>query len=161
MLSSKIRPRDGSSIALLCQRERQSPPQRQLNRDRSTSSDQLMKYPPLTRSKSDNNNNEMLYCGYPPRQSMHSMKYPPWNTYPLLRKTLTVANIPPEYTPKDIYELFSGFGKVEGAFVYLFPDTQGRRIGEVVMSTCLSAQKVKTFFLFVKMRQFDLIRREY
>ena len=65
-----------------------------------------------------------------------------WNPYPLLSKTLTVANIPPEYTPKDLYELFSNFGKAEGAFVYAFPDARGRRVGEVAMATYLFAQKV-------------------
>lgn len=65
-----------------------------------------------------------------------------WNPYPLLSKTLTVANIPPEYTPKDLFELFSNFGKAEGAFVYAFPDARGRRVGEVAMATYLFAQKV-------------------
>lgn len=62
--------------------------------------------------------------------------------YPLLSKTLTVANLPPEYTPKDLYGLFSDMGKAEGAFVYAFPDSKGRRVGEVAMSSYLFAQKV-------------------
>lgn len=67
---------------------------------------------------------------------------PPWNPYPLLSKTLTVANLPPEFTPKDLYELFSDFGKADVAFVYALPDSKGRRVGEVVMATYLFAQKV-------------------
>jgi RNA recognition motif-containing protein len=68
------------------------------------------------------------------------------NPYPLLSKTLIVANIPPEYTPKDLYELFDDFGKSAAAFMYAFPDTKGRRVGEVVMATFLYAQKVYSFY---------------
>ena len=62
--------------------------------------------------------------------------------YPLLSKTLTVANLPPEFCPKNLYDLFSEFGKAAGAFVYAFPDAHGRRVGEVAMSSYLCAQKV-------------------
>jgi len=82
--------------------------------------------------------------GFPPRPAPppQAMKNSTWNPYPLLSKTLTVSNIPPEFTPKDLYGLFSDFGKAEGAFVYAFPDTKGRRVGEVAMATYLFAQKV-------------------
>src|SRR5579859_2979426 len=50
---------------------------------------------------------------------------PQFNPYPLLSKTLTVANIPPEYTPKHLYDLFSEWGKAEGAFVYAYLDGKG------------------------------------
>jgi RNA recognition motif-containing protein len=65
-----------------------------------------------------------------------------WNLYPLLSKTLTVANLPPDFAPKDLFDSFSEFGKAEGAFVYAFPDVKGRKVGEVAMSTYLFAQKV-------------------
>jgi RNA recognition motif-containing protein len=65
-----------------------------------------------------------------------------WNPYPLLSKTLTISNLPPDFTPKNLYELFSGFGDTEGAFVYALPDCKGRRVGEVAMATYLFAQKV-------------------
>ena len=65
-----------------------------------------------------------------------------WSPYPLLSKTLTVANLPPEFAPKHLYELFTEYGQPEGAFVYAFPDAQGRRVGEVAMATFLFAQKV-------------------
>jgi hypothetical protein len=71
-----------------------------------------------------------------------------WSPYPLLSKTLTVANLPPEYTPKDLYGLFSDIGQAEGAFVYAFPDAKGRRVGEVAMASYLLAQKVWTPRLF-------------
>ena len=53
-----------------------------------------------------------------------------------------MSNLPPEFTPKDLFDLFSEFGKAEGAFVYAFPDVKGRKVGEVAMSTYLFAQKV-------------------
>jgi RNA recognition motif-containing protein len=82
--------------------------------------------------------------GYP--RAPEAVGQTPWNPYPLLSKTLTVANIPPEYTPKNLYDLFSTFGKAEGAFVYAFPDAAGRRVGEVAMATYLFAQKVRLGF---------------
>ena len=88
------------------------------------------------------NNHGPSSRGYLPRPPADSMANPPWNPYPLLSKTLTIANIPPDFTPKDLYDLFSDFGKAEGTFVYAFPDGKGRRIGEVAMSTYLFAQKV-------------------
>jgi RNA recognition motif-containing protein len=69
-------------------------------------------------------------------------KPPSWNPYPLLSKTLRVANLPPEYTPKHLFDLFSEIGKAEGAFIYAFPDAAGRRVGEVAMATYLFAQRV-------------------
>ena len=113
------------------ERERQSPP-RQLNRDRSNATQMIR--PPV---RSNNPSRELH-----PRPSPDLMGNPPWNPYPLLSKTLTVANLPPEFTPKDLYELFSDFGKADGAFVYAFPDSKGRRVGEVAMATYLFAQKV-------------------
>ena len=68
-----------------------------------------------------------------------------WSPYPLLSKTLTVANLPPDFAPKNLFDLFSEFGKADGAFVYAFPDAQGRRVGEVAMATFLFAQKVLVF----------------
>jgi RNA recognition motif-containing protein len=76
---------------------------------------------------------------YPPESPSSGQQ---WSPFPLLSKTLTVANLPPEFAPKNLYDLFSKFGKAEGAFVYAFPDAQGRRVGEVAMATFLFAQKV-------------------
>ncbi len=87
--------------------------------------------------------------GFPHRPRPDSMGNPPWNPHPLLSKTLTVANLPPEFTPKDLYELFSDFGEAEGAFVYAFPDPKGRRVGEVAMATYLFAQKVNPLKSFL------------
>jgi hypothetical protein len=67
---------------------------------------------------------------------------PPWDPYPLLSKTLTVANLPPHYSPKNLYDLFCDFGKPDAAFMYSLPDTKGRRVGEVALATYLYAQKV-------------------
>jgi RNA recognition motif-containing protein len=130
LISSNIRPRDRSPSTMERQRERQSPP-RQLNRDRSNTSQMIR---PQARSSNPSR-------GFPPRPP-DSAGNPPWNPYPLLSKTLTVANLPPEFTPKDLYELFSDFGKADVAFVYALPDSKGRRVGEVVMATYLFAQKV-------------------
>ena len=71
------------------------------------------------------------------------MTNPAWTPYPLLSKTLTVANLPPEFAAKDLYELFREFGDAEGAFMYAFPDAKGRRVGEVAMKSYLHAQKVR------------------
>ena len=79
-----------------------------------------------------------------PRQmpQMDTMKPHNWNPYPLLSKTLRVANLPPEYTPKNLFDLFSEIGEADGAFIYAFPDAEGKRVGEVAMATYLFAQRV-------------------
>lgn len=128
LISSNIRPRDRNPSSR--ERERQSPP-RQVNRDRSNTTQMIR--PPVRPSNPSR--------GFPPRPP-NSTGNPPWNPYPLLSKTLTVSNLPPEFTPKDLYELFSDFGEADGAFVYAFPDSKGRRVGEVAMATYLFAQKV-------------------
>ena len=89
-----------------------------------------------------NDKNGRISRGFPPRSPPESVRNAPWHPYPLLSKALTVANIPHEYTPKELYDLFSEFGKADNAFVYAFPDSRGRRVGEVTMATYLSAQKV-------------------
>jgi RNA recognition motif-containing protein len=121
------------------ERERQPSTPRQVNRDRSNTAQMMMK--PLARHYGMSHGASSR--GFPPRPaSPQAMKNSTWNPYPLLSKTLTVSNIPPEFTPKDLYGLFSDFGKAEGAFVYTFPDTKGRRVGEVAMATYLFAQKI-------------------
>jgi RNA recognition motif-containing protein len=79
--------------------------------------------------------------GFLPR-SPESIGATAWNPYPLLSKTLIVSNLPLEFTPRNLYELFSDFGEPDGAFMYTFPDAKGRRVGEVAMATYLFAQKV-------------------
>ena len=128
LISSNIRPRDRSPSTTEREHERQSPP-RQVGRDRSTTTQMIR--PPARHSNPSR--------GFP---SPDSTGNPPWNPYPLLSKTLAIANLPPEFTPKDLYELFSDFGKADGAFVYAFPDSKGRRVGEVAMATYLFAQRV-------------------
>ena len=131
-----IRPRD-KSPTLDRERERQTPSTpRQVNRFRPIYSPQMMMKP-----RNNSINHGATSRGFPPRSS-ESSGNSNWNPYPLLSKTLTVANIPPEYTPKNLYELFDDFGKAEATFMYAFPDTKGRRVGEVVMATYLFAQKV-------------------
>ena len=89
-----------------------------------------------------NNGGQFDRGGFSPRSPSAAMTNSAWTPYPLLSKTLTVANLPPEFTPKDLYSLFCEFGKAEGAFVYAFPDAKGRRVGEVAMISYLHAQKV-------------------
>jgi RNA recognition motif-containing protein len=96
----------------------------------------------LPSHNSNNNNGGQFGRGGFPRSPNEQIVNPAWTPYPLLSKTLTVANIPPEFTPKDLYELFCEFGNAEGAFVYAFPDAKGRRVGEVAMTSYLHAQKV-------------------
>lgn len=121
------------------ERERQPQTPRQVNRDRSNTVQMMMKPP----TRNYGMNHGATSRGFPPRPAPPApMRDSSWNPYPLLSKTLTVSNIPPEFTPKNLYELFSDFGKAEGAFVYAFPDEKGRRVGEVAMATYLFAQKV-------------------
>ena|SRR5271156_1931675 len=128
---SNIRPRDKTS-AMERERERELRQSRSFHRDRPLA--QQMMRPPMR-------NNGVSSKAFPPRLP-DSAGTQGWSSYPLLSKTLTIANLPPDYTPKDLYELFSDFGKAEGAFVYAFPDMKGRRVGEVAMATFLIAQKV-------------------
>ena len=131
LMFSNIRPRDKTS-AVERERDRELRQSRSFNRDRSLPP-QMMR-PPMR-------NNGVSSKAFPPRFPENAANQA-WSPYPLLSKTLTVANLPPDYTPKDLYELFSDFGKAEGAFVYAFPDMKGRRVGEVAMATYLIAQKV-------------------
>ena len=125
---SNIRPRDIKNSGTERDRERNHHAPRQMSRDRFPPN--LMNVPSLREG----------LRSFP--RGIDPVPSPAWNPYPLLSKTLTVANIPPDYAPKDLYDLFSEFGKAEGAFVYAFPDVKGRRVGEVAMATYLFAQKV-------------------
>jgi hypothetical protein len=131
LISSNIRPRD-KPLVVERERERQ-PPFRQGNRDRSTAIQNTK--PPIRTSNIGSSSRG-------PLSRPDSLGHSRWDPYPLLSKTLTVANLPPEFTPKDLYDLFSDFGKAEAAFMYAFPDAKGRRVGEVAMSSYLFAQKV-------------------
>jgi len=133
LISSNIRPRDKSPATTERERGRQTPP-RQVNRGRSNTTQ-------MNRPLFSPNNPSR---GFPHSYRPDSMGNSSWNPHPLLSKTLNVANLPPEFTPKDLYELFSDFGKAEGSFVYACPDSKGRRVGEVVMATYLFAQKVNS-----------------
>jgi hypothetical protein len=128
LTTSNIRPRDNKNSGTERDRERNHRAPRQMSRDRFPPS--LMNVSPLREG----------LRSFP--RGIDPVASPTWNPYPLLSKTLTVANIPPDYAPKDLYDLFSEFGKAEGAFVYAFPDVKGRRVGEVAMATYLFAQKV-------------------
>lgn len=127
--SSNIRPRDNKNSASERDRDRDHRAPRQMSRDRF--------HPNQMNALARENG----FRAFPPR-AMEPTANPTWNPYPLLSKTLTVANIPPDFAPKDLYDLFSEFGKADGAFVYAFPDVKGRRVGEVAMATYLFAQKV-------------------
>ena len=105
-------------------------------------SNPMMKSPSRNSNNNNNNGGQFGPGGFTPRSPNEPIANPAWTPYPLLSKTLTVANIPPEFTPKDLYELFCAFGNAEGAFVYAFPDAKGRRVGEVAMTSYLHAQKV-------------------
>ena len=105
-------------------------------------SNPMMKSPSRNSNNNNNNGGQFGRGGFTPRSPNEPIANPAWTPYPLLSKTLTVANIPPEFTPKDLYELFCAFGNAEGAFVYAFPDAKGRRVGEVAMTSYLHAQKV-------------------
>ena len=137
-MSSNIRPRDKTS-ATERQREQRERERRSfhspIHRERHLTNQMANRY------VRNNNYPSPSSRGFPPR-SPESTGSRQWNQYPLLSKTLTVANLPPEYAPKDLFDLFSEHGKAEGAFVYAFPDATGRRVGEVAMATYLFAQKV-------------------
>lgn len=60
-----------------------------------------------------------------------------------LSKVLTVANLPADMSPKELYELFAALGNVERSYIYQQADTLGRRFGEVTMGTFYFAQKVR------------------
>lgn len=136
LISRNIRPRDKTAAT---ERERE-----QRERERR-SLHPIQRERPLANQMVNLSRNAAFPCastrGFPPRSPESSVNRP-WNPYPLLSKTLTVANIPPDFTPKDLYELFGEYGKAEGAFVYAFPDAKGRRVGEVAMATYLASQKV-------------------
>ncbi|KAF8468176.1 hypothetical protein BDZ91DRAFT_100044 [Kalaharituber pfeilii] len=59
----------------------------------------------------------------------------------LLSKILTVSNLPADMSPKELYELFSGYGSVERSYIYQQADALGRRFGEVTMASFFFAQK--------------------
>lgn len=61
----------------------------------------------------------------------------------LLSKILTVANLPADMSPKELYELFAGYGSVERSYIYQSADALGRRFGEVTMASFFFAQKVR------------------
>lgn len=60
----------------------------------------------------------------------------------LNNRILTVANIPADMPPMDLYTLFKRFGNVEGSYIFPHPDPFGRRFGQIAMATPYDAQKV-------------------
>jgi hypothetical protein len=125
LTSSNIRPRE-KSLSLERERDRQA---RQLSRERSA----------VTRQPRNNVNGSSRGI----RSTSDSTANQPWELpYPLLSRTLTVANLPSHFSPKNLFDLFSEVGKADAAFCYSLPDAKGRRVGEVAMSSFLFAQKV-------------------
>ena len=61
----------------------------------------------------------------------------------LLSKSLTASNLPDDMGPKQLYQLFSEVGPVEGCYVFPMCDHAGRRYGHVVMNSFYYAQKVR------------------
>lgn len=60
----------------------------------------------------------------------------------MLSKVLTVANLPADMSPKELYDLFANYGSVERSYIYQQADALGRRFGEVTMGSFFFAQKV-------------------
>jgi RNA recognition motif-containing protein len=60
----------------------------------------------------------------------------------LMSKSLTVANLPEDMGPKQLYGLFSEVGDVDGVYIFPMCDQAGRRYGHIVMHSFYLAQKV-------------------
>jgi hypothetical protein len=60
-----------------------------------------------------------------------------------MSKSLSVANLPAEMTPKGLYSLFTEIGPVDGVYIYPMCDQAGRRYGRIVMKSYYYAQKVR------------------
>ena len=66
----------------------------------------------------------------------------------MLSKILTVANLPADMSPKELYDLFASYGSVERSFIFPQADALGRRFGEVTMASFFFAQKVHDAFSY-------------
>lgn len=64
----------------------------------------------------------------------------------MLSKVLTVANLPSDMSPKELFDLFAAYGSVERSYIYQQADALGRRFGEVTMTSFYFAQKVWSIF---------------
>jgi RNA recognition motif-containing protein len=62
-----------------------------------------------------------------------------------MSKSLTVANLPEEMTPKGLYGLFTEIGPVDGVYIFPMCDQAGRRYGHIVMKSYYYAQKVRPY----------------
>lgn len=60
----------------------------------------------------------------------------------LMSKALTVANIPIDMPPKELFTMFAETGVVDGCYIFPFADQLNRRFGHIVMSSFFTAQKV-------------------
>lgn len=82
-----------------------------------------------------------LPMGFPmsPGQMQSPQVAPPTE---MLSKILTVANLPADMSPKELYDLFASYGSVERSFIFPQADALGRRFGEVTMVSFFFAQKV-------------------
>lgn len=62
-----------------------------------------------------------------------------------MSKVLTIANLPSDMSPKELYEICSAYGSVDRSYIYQQADQFGRRFGEVTMGTYFFAHKVSCF----------------
>ncbi|OLL23749.1 mRNA export factor crp79, partial [Neolecta irregularis DAH-3] len=58
-----------------------------------------------------------------------------------ISRVITVANLPADMAPRDLYSLLENFGRVEQSFIFAYGDAKGRRFGEGLMATHYAAQK--------------------